>query len=633
MQNAIDNLVADLRLRITVKVPSVPVAFAYVSNMSLYPPSDADPGGGTRLLEVGEPAAIELFEKARLARTKDEDAESIRRILESPREMDDQFWKAMKSDASPSRYFSYLLREVDKTRNPEFPEKLEALVKSSDSPGAFKDSLRQLADLTVKESQDLKALPLNNRVQSFSGQQSTIPLFALENPRAGREHIGSIPHRTPRAHREERGRATIGAEGKTRGAEKLRVIQEIVFALLGVEIDAFQGEEHEGSAELDVDRFLVQANGAGIREALRLILDYEFAQPSILLVEEPEIHLHPALETSMMRYLKDIGRRSQIFITTHSTNFLDTAEMKNVYLTTRRESTSIELIDAAEAEVAIPRELGMRLSSLFMFDRLVFVEGPSDEAVIREWASTLHINLSQACVGFVQMGGVRNLAHFAAEKTLSFLTKRQVRMWFLIDKDEKNAPEIKRLTSELNEKARIIVLERRELENYLVVPRALAAFISLKRKLAGGPANPPSMSEVDAALLKAVEPLKQFAIGKRVIKLACPPVYPNRNSFVGLEDGKGFEARVRSELVRMKDELSTAESTLEKIIQIQTQFVESAWDGHKFDIVPGDALLDLTCQVFGVRFVKERDSARLAALLREDEIPFDAKEFLKSISI
>jgi len=92
------------------------------------------------------------------------------------------------------------------------------------------------------------------------------------------------------------------------GPEKLRAIQETVSALLGVEIDAFKVSSREdSSAELDVDKFLVQVNGAGIREALRLILDYEFRQPDILLVEEPEIHLHPALEVSMMRYLKKTG--------------------------------------------------------------------------------------------------------------------------------------------------------------------------------------------------------------------------------------------------------------------------------------------------------------------------------------
>ena len=82
----------------------------------------------------------------------------------------------------------------------------------------------------------------------------------------------------------------------------------------------------------------------------------------------------------------------------------------------------------------------------------------------------------------------------------------------------------------------------------------------------------------------------------------------------------------------MKGKLSAVESTLEKIIQTQTQSVESTWEGHKFNIVPGDILIDRTCQGFGVRFVKERDSARLAALLEEDEIPPDAKDFVKAIT-
>ena len=110
------------------------------------------------------------------------------------------------------------------------------------------------------------------------------------------------------------------------GPEILRTIQETVSALMGVSIDAFRGDKAgragEASAEFDVDNFLVQANGSGIKEALRVVLDYEFSKASILLVEEPEVHLHPALETAVMRYLKRVSSESQVFITTHSTNFL-----------------------------------------------------------------------------------------------------------------------------------------------------------------------------------------------------------------------------------------------------------------------------------------------------------------------
>ncbi|HKB42726.1 MAG TPA: AAA family ATPase, partial [Gemmataceae bacterium] len=137
--------------------------------------------------------------------------------------------------------------------------------------------------------------------------------------------------------------------------------QNTVENLLGVQIDAFQSEADsrvvdpsglqrsrrrpESSAELDIDDFLADVNGSGIREALRIILDYEFERPQVLLVEEPELHLHPALETSMMRYLKGITSDCQVIITTHSTNFLDTAEMRNVYLVSKPDSTEIQLLD------------------------------------------------------------------------------------------------------------------------------------------------------------------------------------------------------------------------------------------------------------------------------------------------
>ena len=77
-----------------------------------------------------------------------------------------------------------------------------------------------------------------------------------------------------------------------------------------------------------------------------------------------------------------------------------------------------------------------------MFDRLVFVEGPSDEAMLREWATKININLSQANVGFIIMGGVRNFTHYASEAIFRFLTKRQVKAWFILDRDERDEVEI-----------------------------------------------------------------------------------------------------------------------------------------------------------------------------------------------
>ena len=334
----------------------------------------------------------------------------------------------------------------------------------------------------------------------------------------------------------------------------------------------------------------------------------------------------------MMRYLKGAGGESQIFITTHSTNFLDTAEMRNVYLASRDDSTKVQLLNVAEAEESIPRELGIRLSSLFMFDRLVFVEGPSDEDVIREWASLLGINLGQSNVGFVSMDGVRNFAHYATEKTISFLSRRRVKMYFVLDRDERDDAEVQQLTKRLGEQAELCVLERREIENYLLAPRALANFIRVKREL-GGVANPeaPEITEVNTALSTAADSLKDLALDKRVSRIACRPIYPDRNRVLQRDSTKDIGARISEELERQRTALDSIESSLAEIRAREEQALNEQWGTKKTQIVPGDFLLDEVCRGFGVRFVKERDSARLAALMTAEEIPTEIRGLLNKL--
>ena len=97
----------------------------------------------------------------------------------------------------------------------------------------------------------------------------------------------------------------------------------------------------------------------------------------------------------------------------------------------------------------IPVELGIRLSSLFMYDRLVFVEGPSDELIVRELCNTLSINLSRANVGFITLRGIGNLAYYAASETLEFLQNRNVKITFLIDRDERAESELRNIREKL----------------------------------------------------------------------------------------------------------------------------------------------------------------------------------------
>ena len=333
----------------------------------------------------------------------------------------------------------------------------------------------------------------------------------------------------------------------------------------------------------------------------------------------------------MMRYLQSISGTCQVFLTTHSTNFLDTAELTNVYLVARPGSTTtLQLLDVDTAETLLPRELGLRMSSLFMYDRLVFVEGRTDESIIREWASVLNVNLSQANVGFVRMGGVRNFAHYAAAATLSFLSKRRVQSWILLSRDEKDEEEITRLKTVAADCASVRVLEHREIENLLLHPRAISELIALKSSAAGKRDNTVTQQATDAALLEAFEALKATAIHKRVAKALCPPLFPRRG-VNEINAGESVGEKVGEELDRMISVLTGLRTKIDETHKAKAEQVEADWSVQKGQLVPGDLALDYVLRKFGLRFNKDHDGPRLAGLMREEEIEPGIKALIREL--
>jgi putative ATP-dependent endonuclease of OLD family len=642
VKNAVDGIDPELRLSVTLEVNPSPEIFAYIRKMTLCKPGKltaTDSSVSHTMLEINIEAAKELANKAKRAKDLESEIQQVQYIItDLSKRMDAEEWNRLKADDSfLERLLFVSTRSLrGSALSSSITKRIQKIIQFSESKSAFREAASSIANEMREEVASSQAEPIRHRVNSFSGQETSVPNYALNlMKQVGKMQVLYLTERREPIGKREASQL-LDLKVNRGGPEKLRAIQETVQALLGVEIDAFRAETansgDEPEAELDVDQFLVQVNGAGIREALRLILDYEFGRPNVLLVEEPEIHLHPALETSMMRYLKTIGQECQIFITTHSTNFLDTAEMRNVYLASRNGSTSVNLVNMEDAEQSIPRELGIRLSSLFMFDRLVFVEGPTDEDVIREWASILKINLAQASVGFVPMGGVRNLAHFSTQATVNFLCKRRVSILFILDRDEREEAEIQRLSEQLGDKAKLAVLKKRELENYLLAPRAVAEFINLKHKLSGSKEYTTNDSEVEQSINRCADSLKKIAIERRIARIACQPIYPNRESI--LDDGSEIPLldRVRSEYSRQKEKLEQLEENLQEIVKKQTELVEQSWAAKKKDLVPGDCLLDEVCKEFGARFNKEKDSTRLASLMKEDEIDSEIKAMLKDFT-
>jgi len=644
MRNAIEGI--DPTLLLTVVVTIAPASFVdhnyfgYVSKIALISPPNFTIPEKT-ILKIDAEPAIELYGQVTRSHRVENNIAMLRRMSRS---IDRDDWRVAISEAkTPSRLSARALVRryfAPMETNEEVLRKIEAAFVETTTYDEFISAINTLEKRMQEEITTIQEEPLRHKIDTFAGEESSVPTYVVNL-------IGKIAKMKVLYLREQR--RQIGKDDASRllslktkrgGPEVLRNLQETVSALLGVKIDAFESDSLSGAgktvAELDVDEFLVEVNGSGIREALRLVLDVEFEHPHILLVEEPEIHLHPALETTMMLYLKRTSSERQVFLTTHSTNFLDTAEMKNVYLISKpTNSTKVQLLDFEEAESQIPKELGIRLSSLFMFDRLVFVEGKSDAAIIREWASVMRVNLNQSNVGFIPIGGSRNIGHYAAQETLSFLKKRQVTMWILIDRDERDDIEISKLKKALGQRADISVWKKREIENYLICPRAIARFIKLKKELAlsekVSDEVEPAISDIIKTIDECADKLKQITIDKRVARRSFLSIRP----WLIMNVDNGHEASVVKKITdksqKMIEQLQETINQLAIIYEEEANAVNAAWQADKLNLVPGDVLLDMVCQRFNVRYKKELDGVRLAALLTENEIDDEIKEIIRAI--
>jgi putative ATP-dependent endonuclease of the OLD family len=635
LKNAIDGLEPSLLLEATLAITPEPDNYSYIKSLYLVGSPGTATSGMHLVLGVDPRAAAELAKRQRTLLSSTDSAEAISRTMAA---FDEEDFVRLKQRGAADPSYSYNRLAVLRRTAGELPrpaaEGFDDVFRESSNYSDFRTKLADLKDSFAQMAGTAEQAPLKNTVETFSGKQSTIPAYVMYLIRVVSEvKVLYLTERRGPVGKAE-ARQLLSFKITRGGPEKLRYIQQTIDSLLGVQVDAFESSSAsatgEKGAEMDVDNFLLEVNGSGIREALRLVLDVEFKKPSILLVEEPEVHLHPALEINMMRYLKHVSRDCQVFLSTHSTNFLDTADMRNVYFVSKPQAaTEVQLLNVEDAESKLPKELGIRLSSLFMFDRIVFVEGPTDEAIIREWATVLDINLSQANVGFISMGGVRNFVHYANETIFNCLTKRQVSIWFVIDRDERDQAEVEKIESRLQGKARVEVLDKREIENYLLAPRALEALIRIKQQmLPAGNYSEPTESAITKAIDECAETLKDHAIGKRVLRRICCPIYPTVKW--GLQHRtQDAEPLVIEELTRLRKQLDETEAKSKRVIDESKQEVESSWGVNKCALVPGDVLLDEVCKKFGVRFKKDIDGARLASLMNESEIDGEIKRLIR----
>ncbi len=131
----------------------------------------------------------------------------------------------------------------------------------------------------------------------------------------------------------------------------------------------------------------IRRMGEGFKR-LFVILFYIFhPQYDIILIDEPEMHLHPSIIRKFLLILAEKKLNNQIFLTTHHPTFVQADYLKYIWRVTRNENESTSIYGFPDKKVNIDRfvqEINDDNSGMLFSDKVLLVEGVSDYIFMRE---------------------------------------------------------------------------------------------------------------------------------------------------------------------------------------------------------------------------------------------------------
>lgn len=123
------------------------------------------------------------------------------------------------------------------------------------------------------------------------------------------------------------------------------------------------------------------ACGLGLQDLLILLYFAIVAPHPVLLIEEPESHLHPDMQRRLLALIRDVTSK-QLFVTTHSNVFLNNVFVDRVFFTSFDGSVQV---DDATSRASVLDDLGYAVTDNLVSDLVILVEGPSDVQVVEEF--------------------------------------------------------------------------------------------------------------------------------------------------------------------------------------------------------------------------------------------------------
>lgn len=242
------------------------------------------------------------------------------------------------------------------------------------------------------------------------------------------------------------------------------------------ELDTANGKLDMFVSEDRLDREIYWA-GLGFQIWCQLLTHLSRSnEASIVVIDEPEIYLHPDVQRQLLGILRNLN--ADVLLATHSVEIMGEADPSELLLINKRFQSARRLRDIEGVQLAL-ESLGsaqnITLTHLARTKKILFVEGLNDYKIIRRFAKN---------IGFSELSSGNDVTAFESggfsswEKIKSFAwgvkntIDARMKLFAVYDRDYYCSEEINHILGALQtELTHAHIHNRKEIENYfLVIP-------------------------------------------------------------------------------------------------------------------------------------------------------------------
>ncbi|UTV53307.1 AAA family ATPase [Burkholderia arboris] len=240
-------------------------------------------------------------------------------------------------------------------------------------------------------------------------------------------------------------------------------------------------------------------SGTGIGQVLAILyVAMNSPTPLVIAIDEPNSFLHPKAVRALLSILNNLPIKHQYIITTHSPEVIRAANASSVSIIANRdgrstvESLDINNLDHVKTGLA---SIGARLSDVYGADRILWVEGETEELTFPRIADSISkIDLIGTIILKVSATGdfegrkkIRPKMVFDTYMNISTAgALLPPAVGFIFDRESRTLGEMSDLERESKETVHF--LSRVCFENYILSPEAIAHVLSNSSKQAISPA-------------------------------------------------------------------------------------------------------------------------------------------------